>query len=107
MTEATKVELAFTTHQISYLAHTSCRSCVEDQPGRFLIHDSPENEHLMGSGFLHWLENDSYLAALVMQQACVARGFHASILVDENEAEWVVWTDDPLFFVRNDLKVKA
>ena len=103
MTEATKVELAFTTNQISYLAHTSCRSCVEDQPGRLLIHDSPENEHLMGSGFLHWLENDSYLAALVMQQACVARGFHASILVDDNDEdknEGVGWTDDPLFYVR-------
>ena len=106
MTDSTKLELSFTTKQISYLSHTSCASFVEDQPGRFGIHDSPENESLMGSGFLHWLENDSYLAALVMQQACIARGFHASILVDDNDEdknEWVVWTDDPLFFVRNDL----
>tara|TARA_R110002020_G_scaffold115721_2_gene265870 strand:- start:362 stop:679 length:318 start_codon:yes stop_codon:yes gene_type:complete len=100
---STKVELSFTTNQISYLAHTSCRSFVEDQPGRFGIHVSPENESLMGSGFLHWLEDDSYLSAIVMQQACIARGFHASILVDERDEdrhEWVVWTDDPLFYVR-------
>ena len=99
MTDASKLELAFTTKQISYLAHTSCASFVEDQPGRFEIHDVSENEHLMGSGFLPWLENDSYLSAIVMQQACVARGFHASILIDDaddEKNEWVVWTDDPL-----------
>jgi hypothetical protein len=95
--DSTKLELSFTVKQISYLAHTSCRSFVEDQPGRFRIHDSPENESLMGSGFLHWLENDSYLAALVMQQACIARGYRASILNDgESEDEWVLWADDPL-----------
>ena len=97
--DSTRLELSFTGKQISYLAHTSCRSLVEEQPERFGIHDSPENESLMGSGFLHWLENDSYLSALVMQQACVARGFHASILVDERDEdknEWVVWTNDPL-----------
>ena len=99
MAVASKLELAFTPKQISYLAHTSCASFVEDQPGRFEIHDVSENEHLMGSGFLHWLENDSYLSAIVMQQACVARGFHASILIDDaddEKNEWVVWTDDPL-----------
>jgi len=101
--DSTKLELSFTTNQISYLAHTSCRSLVEEQPGRFQIHDSPENEKLMGSGFLHWLENDLYLSALIMQQACIARGYRASILTDEHNenrvfdrAEWVVWTDDPL-----------
>ena len=99
MTVASKLELAFTTKQISYLAHTSCASFVEEQPGRFEIHDVSENEHLMGSGFLHWLENDSYLSAIAMQQACVARGFHASILIDDaddEKNEWVVWTDDHL-----------
>ena len=53
----------------------------------------------MGSGWLHWLEGDSYLSAIAMQQACVARGFHASILIDDaddEKNEWVVWTDDPL-----------
>ena len=50
MTVASKLELAFTTKQISYLAHTSCASFVEDQPGRFEIHDVSENEYLMGSG---------------------------------------------------------
>ena len=35
MTDATKLELALTPKQISYLAHTSCASFVEDQPGRF------------------------------------------------------------------------
>ena len=98
MTEATKLELSFTTNQISYLAHTSCRSFVADQPGRFACHGSTENESLMGSGFLHWLDNDLYLSALIMQNACMARGFHASILIDDNDNdnEWVVWTDDPL-----------
>ena len=104
--DSTKLELSFTPKQISYLAHTSCRSFVANPPGRFACHGSTENESLMGSGFLHWLENDSYLSAIVMQQACIARGFHASILVDDNNEEkneWVVWTDDPLFFVRGDI----
>ena len=98
MTEATKLEISFTPKQISYLAHTSCRSFVADQPGRFACHGATENDSLMGSGFLHWLENDLYLSALIMQNACVARGFHASILIDDNDNnnEWVVWTDDPL-----------
>jgi hypothetical protein len=98
---STKLELSFTTKQIAYLAYTSCRSFFEEQEGRFGIHDSsPENEKLMknGSGWLHWLEND-FLSTLIMQKFCVARGYHASILVDEREstyADWVVWTDDPL-----------
>ena len=99
MTDATKLELVLTPKQISYLAHTSCASFVEDQPGRFACHGSTENKSLMGSGWLHWLENDSYLSAIAMQQACVARGFHASILIDDaddEKNEWVVWTDDPL-----------
>ena len=91
-----KVELTLTPKQISYLAHTSCASFVEDQPGRFEIHDVSENEHLMGSGWLHWLENASYLAALIMQQFCLARGYRASILTDGEKNEWLVWTDDPL-----------
>ena len=98
MTVPTKLELSFTAKQISYLAHTSCASFVEDQPGRFRTDagSSAKNEHLMGSGWLHWPEKDLYLYALIMQQYFIARGFHASLLVDENEAEWVVWTDDPL-----------
>ena len=99
MTDSTKLELSFTTKQISYLSHTSCASFVEDQPGRFGIHDSPENESLMGSGWLHWMENDLYLSALIMQQFCIARGYQASILIDdhnEDVAPWVVWTNDPL-----------
>ena len=104
--DSTKLELSFTTKQISYLAHTSCRSFVLDQPGRFQPHDSPENQRLMGSGFLHWLENDSYLSALIMQQACIARGYRASILTDEDnedKSEWVVWTDDPLDMVTEEI----
>jgi len=96
--DSTKLELSFTPKQISYLAHTSCKSFVADQPGRFACHGSTENESLMGSGFLHWLDNDLFLSALIMQNACIARGFHASILIDDNDNnnEWVVWTDDPL-----------
>ena len=97
---ATKLELSFTAKQLSYLAHTSCQSFVRDQPGRFLPFDSPpDNEKLMEFGWLHWMENDLYLSALVMQQACVARGYQASILIDdynEDKNEWVVWTTDPL-----------
>jgi len=106
MTDVTKLELSFTVKQISYLAHTSCRSFVRDQPGRFEFYGSPENIDLMHSGWLHWMENNAYLSALIMQQACIARGFHASILADvsvrHEGAEWVVWTNDPL-----DMKVKA
>ena len=96
--DSTKLELSFTTKQISYLAHTSCKSFVADQPGRFACHGSTENESLMGSGFLHWLDNDLYLSALIMQQFCTARGYRASILIDDNDNDngWVVWTDDPL-----------
>jgi len=96
--DSTKLEISFTPKQISYLAHTSCKSFVADQPGRFACHGSTENESLMGSGFLHWLDNDLFLSALIMQNACIARGFHASILIDDNDNnnEWVVWTDDPL-----------
>jgi hypothetical protein len=100
MTVATKLELSFTTKQIDYLAHTSCRSFIGDQPGRFQPHDSPpENEKLMSLGWLHWMENDLYLSALIMQQFCIARGYQASILIDEHNedvAPWVVWTNDPL-----------
>jgi len=101
MTDSTKVELTFTTKQISYLAHTSCKSFVGDQPGRFVSYPGPpENTDLLDSGWLHWMEDNTYLSALIMQQACMARGFHASTLVDvnpdEDGAEWVVWTDDPL-----------
>jgi len=103
--DSTKLELSFTPKQISYLAHTSCGSFVADQPGRFACHGSTENESLMGSGFLHWLENDLYLSALIMQQFCIARGFHASILIDDNDNdnEWVVWTDDPLDMVTEEI----
>ena len=99
MTEATKLEISFTPKQISYLAHTSCKSFIHDQYERFEFDDSDENVNYMGFpvlGWLHWLENDSYLSALIMQQFCIARGCRASILTDEHRGEWVVWTDDPL-----------
>ena len=105
--DSTKLELSFTTKQISYLAHTSCKSFVGDQLGRFQPHDSsPEgdnfalwNKERMGASWLHWLENDLYLSALIMQQFCIARGYLASVLIDndnEDKNELVVWTDDPL-----------
>ena len=101
---ATKLELTFTPKQISYLAHTSCKSFVGDQPGRFVSYPGPpENTDLLDSGWLHWMEDNTYLSALIMQQACIARGYQASILTDEHNenrvfdrAEWVVWTNDPL-----------
>ena len=93
---AVKLELTFTTKQIAYLAHTSCKSFIHDQYERFEFDDSDDNVNHMVLGWLHWLENDSYLSALIMQQFCIARGYRASILTDEHRGEWVVWTDDPL-----------
>ena len=93
---AVKLELTFTTKQIAYLAHTSCKSFIHDQYERFEFDDSDDNVYHMVLGWLHWLENDSYLAALIMQQFCIGQGYRASILVDEHRSEWVVWTDDPL-----------
>jgi hypothetical protein len=96
--DSTKLELSFTPKQIAYLGSTTCASFVEEQPGRFQPHESSpeENEERMGGGWLHWMDQDSYLNALIMRQLCITRGYHASILVDERESEWVVWTDDPL-----------
>ena len=104
----TTLELSFTPKQIAYLAHTSCGSFVLDQPGRFFTFHSygPTfraldvfNEEEMGSGWLHWMDNDLYLSALIMQRFCIARGYQAAILTDgdnEDKHEWVVWTTDPL-----------
>ena len=102
--DSTKLELSFTTKQISYLAHTSCKSFVQEQVGRFEFYSSPEQIKLMDSGWLHWIDNNSYLSALIMQQFCIARGYRALIIGDLGneeidpsvQAEWVVWTDDPL-----------
>ena len=106
MKDSTKLELSFTTKQISYLAHTSCKSFVQEQVGRFEFYSSPEQIKLMDSGWLHWIDNNSYLSALIMQQFCIARGYRASILTDgENEEkhEWVLWTDDPLDMVTEEI----
>ena len=98
ITDVTKLELWVTPKHIAYMAHTSCRSFVEEQPGRFRPDEdsSVENEQLMGSGWLHWPDQDLYLYALIMQQYFIARGYQSSVLIDEHVEEWVVWTNDPL-----------
>jgi len=98
ITDVTKLELWVTPRHIAYMAHTSCRSFVKEQPGRFRTDagSSAKNEHLMGSGWLHWPEKDLYLYALIMQQYFIARGYQSSVLIDEHVEEWVVWTNDPL-----------
>jgi hypothetical protein len=96
--DSTKLELSFTVKQISYLTDTRYRSFVEEQPGRFRSHEASPDDNVerMGSGWLYWMDKDSYLHALIVQQFCLTRGYHASILADERDSEWVVWTDDPL-----------